>query len=44
MYLLVREEPSRVTLHPDGALVAERQGEFGSTAQPVHRWTKALDP
>jgi len=34
MYLLVREEPSRVTLHPDRALAAEDKASLDQRRNP----------
>jgi len=34
MHLLVREEPSRVTLHPDQALVAEDKASLDQRRNP----------
>ena len=34
MYLLVREEPSRVTLHPDGVLDAEDKASLDQRRNP----------
>ena len=44
MYLLVREEPSRVTFHPDGALVAEDKASLDQRRNPCAAGQKRWIP